>query len=299
MSTLCLSSNTILELPRLAIVSRHSDMSEDGDSFHAKCFEELPDDTHEAIGSEARIIRKVIREQQNLPVNVIKYLRFTHVAPTNAEKFSSESARQMYSYESRCMIVKLVTGAHEVASHSLGLEVAFIVRDMGLDDSIDPVGSARVRGLSSSKEPDQSWSLAQPVAGRDAEWPTVVVEVGVSESYRKLKADAEWWLSNSKGDVNLVIIVSISRTTPKINFETVLLDTSSLRNQRPRYVPTIRQSITTSRCGTRITTSPAEALKIEFEEMLCRQPVPPEHGIEISPDRLANISTRVWRKQGL
>jgi hypothetical protein len=81
--------------------------------------------------------------------------------------------------------------------------------------------------------------------------------------------------------------------------ELFFLKISSLRQQRPRYAPTIRQSITTSRRGAHITTNPAVALTIEFEGLFCRQPVPPEHNIEISPDRLGDISSNVWAEQGL
>jgi hypothetical protein len=87
---------------------------------------------------------------------------------------------------------------------------------MALDRSITMVGSATVRGGPSSKEPDESWIPTQPIPGRDAKWSTVVVEVGVSESYEKLKADAEWWLTDSRGNVNLAIIVAINRETPNI-----------------------------------------------------------------------------------
>ncbi|KAJ5788703.1 hypothetical protein N7457_003693 [Penicillium paradoxum] len=109
----------------------------------------------------------------------------------------------------------------------------------------------------------------------------------------------------SKGDVKVVIIVSISHSKPALRLETVLLDhmVRSLRSQRPRYVPIIRQSITVSRqlqSGTWITVSPAVALAIEFKDLLCRQPVspfPPEHNIKISPDRLPQISSNVWKEQ--
>lgn len=74
-------------------------MSDDSDSPEVKCFEELPDDTYEAIGTEASAIRKIIREQKNLLINVIKYLRFTNVPPLVAEQFSSSSTRHMFSYD--------------------------------------------------------------------------------------------------------------------------------------------------------------------------------------------------------
>ncbi|KAJ5144236.1 uncharacterized protein N7515_003023 [Penicillium bovifimosum] len=45
---------------------------------------------------------------------------------------------------------------------------------------------------------------------------------------------------------------------------------------------------------------PSSTLDIEFEDLFCRQPVPPEHNIlELSPDRLGRISSRVWTEGGL
>ncbi|KAJ5534920.1 hypothetical protein N7527_001174 [Penicillium freii] len=244
-------------------------MWDDSESPDVKCFEQLPDDTYEAIGTEASAIRKIIRQQKNLPINVIKYLRFTNVPPLIAEQFSSSSTRHMFNYDTRSMIIKLVSGPHQIASRSLLCEVRDVLHDMGLHRSINPLGSTRIRGVSSLKEADES--------------------------------DAEWWLTNSTGEVKLVIIVSINRETPDIKFETVLLDTvaSSLRRQRPRYVPTIRQSIITSRRDAQISTSPAVALTIKFEELFCRQPVPPEHNIELLPAQLEAISSAVSGEQCL
>ncbi|KAJ5561488.1 hypothetical protein N7461_000249 [Penicillium sp. DV-2018c] len=185
-------------------------MYDESDSSDVECFEALPDDTIEAIGSTARAIRRVIRENEET-TDVVKYIRFTNVPSAIAEKFSLRNTRQMFNHSTRCMIIKLVAKPHELASRHLSAEVI------------------------------------QPIPGRSTKWPTVTVEVGVSEFYPKLKADAEWWLTNSRGDVKLVIIVSVSRKTPQIKFETVTLTPATSRLQRARDVPTIRQSITTSR----------------------------------------------------
>ncbi|KAG0160708.1 hypothetical protein PDIDSM_8238 [Penicillium digitatum] len=88
------------------------------------------------------------------------------------------------------------------------------------------------------KEPDESWVPMQPAPGRDKKKPTVVVEVGVSEAYAKLIADAEWWPKNSKGNVKLAVIISVSREIPMITFETVALDANFFGRQPSRYVPT-------------------------------------------------------------
>jgi hypothetical protein len=130
----------------------------------------------------------------------------------------------MFNRSTRYMIIKLFTGTNETASRGLGGAVQHEIYNMGLRQSIRPLGSKTIQGVFCGKEADGEYGLAQPVPGRNPKWPTVVVEVGVSESYRKLRADAQWWLTNSRGDVKLVIIVSVSRKTPNIKFETVALD---------------------------------------------------------------------------
>ncbi|KAJ5687004.1 hypothetical protein N7536_009623 [Penicillium majusculum] len=268
----------------------------------AQCFDALPDDTVEAIGSTESAIRKIIRENK-AAIDVVKYICFTNVSPAVADKFSLRNSRQMFNPSTRYMIIKLLTGAHETAASCLESAVQNEICNMGLDESIRPLRSKTIQGIFCGKEADASFGLAQPTPGRSTKWPTVVIEVGVSESYRKLRKDAEWWLTNSRGDVKLVIIVSISRKTPNVTFETVTLDlpVNSLRLQRPRYVPKIRQSITVSRKknepNSPITITPRVPLTIGFEELFCRQPVPPEHNIDLSPDRLRRISKHVWGEQ--
>ncbi|KAF4770174.1 hypothetical protein N7455_006137 [Penicillium solitum] len=259
-----------------------------------ECFEALPDDTVEAIGSTGSAIRKIIRENKET-IDVEKYIRFTNIPPATADKFSSRNTRQIFNRSTRYMTIKLLTGAHETALS--GGAVQNEIYNVGLDESIRPLRSTTIYGVFYSKEADAAYGPAQSIPGRNPKWPTVVVEVGVSESYRKLRADAEWWLTNSRGDMKLGIIVSISRKTPNIKFETVALDLIV----NSFYVPKIRQTITASRDANKpnsqITIRPAVPLVIGFEELFCRQPVPPEHNIELSPDRLGRISKQVWGEQ--
>ncbi|KAF3029020.1 hypothetical protein E8E15_010385 [Penicillium rubens] len=126
-------------------------------------------------------------------------------------------------------------------SRSLDGAVQYKIYNMGLDESIRPLGSETIQGVFCRKEADASFGPTQPIPGRNPKRPAVIVKVGVLETYRKLRADAEWWLTNSRGDVKLVIIVSISRETPDIKFETVASDPTV------NYVLKIRQTITASR----------------------------------------------------
>lgn len=283
--------------------TRDSVMSHYSDSPDVQCFEALPADTFKAIGFSTRAIQRIIKQQKERPIEVVKYLRFRHVLPSVAEKVSLSSTRQMFNHDTRSLIVKLVTEAHQTASRGLLLSVMYAVRGMGLENSITAVGGKTIQGIFSSKEADQSFSLRQPVPGRDKEWPIITVEVGASDAYRKLKADAEWWLTSSQGQVKLVVIVSINPKIPEITFETVVLDPVVNSLHKWPYVPTVRQSITTSRPPDQpdadVSVYPAVPLTIRFEELFCRQPAPLEHDINISIDELKQISEDVWREQDL
>ncbi|CAG7962037.1 unnamed protein product [Penicillium nalgiovense] len=188
------------------------------------------------------------------------------------ERDLSKSTRMMYNYETRSLILKLVDGAHEVMKATMQIALPRALYNMGLEQSITLRGSTRVRGGSCFKEPDGSWVPWAHLPGRDRKWPTVVMEVG------------------------LVVIVSINRISPEITFQTIVLDTATA-------IPTVRQAVTTSRAPKQpdapITTSPAEPMIIRFEEILCRQPVPPEQDLQISLDWLKRASRWVWMDQQL
>ncbi|OQE16266.1 hypothetical protein PENFLA_c028G06762 [Penicillium flavigenum] len=153
-----------------------------------------------------------------------------------------------------------------------------------------------------------------------SQWPTVVLEVGVSESYQKLRADADWWFANLQGAVKVVIIVTISQKKEEeeekkkkknlmITFETIILDRAmSLRplpHLRRRYKTITRQKITTSREPGRsehsapITVCSDESLLIKFEEAFARQPIPPELDLLLEPDQLRTTSRHFWEVRNL
>ncbi|KAJ5491642.1 hypothetical protein N7539_003209 [Penicillium diatomitis] len=83
--------------------------------------------------------------------------------------------------------------------------------DMGVDRNLFYIeGQTRYPGKSCEKEPDQGFTpLASP---RDLpEWPSLVVETGLSESEALLRNDAHWWFSNSDYKVNMVLLIYIKK----------------------------------------------------------------------------------------
>lgn len=78
-----------------------------------------------------------------------------------------------------------------------------------------------------------------PSPQRPAGWPTFVIETGVSESLSRLRGDAKWWLAASSGNVRIVLIISINRTS--VSFEKwQLAPSNALRPLTRAYFNTLR-----------------------------------------------------------
>ncbi|KAF9251729.1 hypothetical protein DTO013E5_3844 [Penicillium roqueforti] len=78
-----------------------------------------------------------------------------------------------------------------------------------------------------------------PSPQRPAGWPTFVIETGVSESLPRLREDAKWWLAASSGDVRIVLVISIKRTS--VYFEKWQLAPSNAPRPLTRaYIDTLR-----------------------------------------------------------
>lgn len=109
------------------------------------------------------------------------------------------SLRVYYDESLRRLIIKLLDGPYEVAGVRLDrrLSAAF-------EEAIVGTGSKRIKETPRSKEPDHSWRPRTLPANPSAKWPTLVVECEWSESSKRLRIDAEWWLVHSRGAVQVV-----------------------------------------------------------------------------------------------
>jgi hypothetical protein len=89
---------------------------------------------------------------------------------------------------------------------------------LGVDDSLDPTGSGRFgRRGGRSKEADVGYKPCS--RRRKHDWPSFVIEVGVSESLAMLRRDAAFWISNSDGRTRIVIVLSVNQRDRRILVE--------------------------------------------------------------------------------
>ncbi|CUS11366.1 unnamed protein product, partial [Tuber aestivum] len=117
------------------------------------------------------------------------------------------------------LIVKIKpSGVHELVSRGFSVELWAKVIRMGLRQALNLVGGTTFQGIQSWKEADCAY---KPNTFRPYEndWPTLVIECGVSESLNRLRVESRWWLENSVEGVNIVLLFSISKKARSIHIE--------------------------------------------------------------------------------
>lgn len=157
------------------------------------------------------------------------------------------------------------------------------LRDMGLSSFTGDFlfrNAARTRGLIDTKEPDLWFGPNNVhVNGGGRGFPSLVLEVGVSESTPQLQNDARWWYANSNGQTRLVMLIhangnSSSAWAVDVEVWTEVLDPSS-------HI-TCNRPATSLECTQRarfengvVTGAP---LTLDFEMLMRRPPANPLEG---------------------
>jgi hypothetical protein len=114
-----------------------------------------------------------------------------------------------YNFTSLATVVILPTTMHEVAHRSFG-EI-FAAWSRGQESRLVPIGRATVESSTRRKCPASSWKSSIKVLGRDSKWPTIIIEVGWSESEAKLKEDILFWLRESNHQVKVALTINVTK----------------------------------------------------------------------------------------
>lgn len=100
---------------------------------------------------------------------------FCNVEDTQSTSWSSFSATE------NLLLVKMMTYEHSTALGAFGnaLTQALVPMDLGL--ALQTYAGAIVEGGKNNKQADNGWGPKRPPPGHDRKWPTIVLEVAVSE----------------------------------------------------------------------------------------------------------------------
>jgi hypothetical protein len=223
------------------------------------------------------VTKDCLAEIDRQRASIGKHIRMTHYTDTGL------------------LIIKIPLKLHETAHGSLGERINFKVVGMGLPiGSLVYLGAGTCKSPYSSKEGDTSYK-PQCRTGTD-DWPTIVIEAGLSESLRQLRADARWWLTKCGGEVKIIILIGIIRERKSLQIEQWCMAPSPTPRPTtrthpnpllPLQVPTPIQELTVIHDppipplpGSIPTYTVAGApLTFDFAKILLRAPVPPEGNI--------------------
>jgi len=219
----------------------------------------------------------------------IERIRYTH----------HKGARLHYFYREETLIVKLFVGPFQaVAGVGFGRMLDVKIAEMGLFNDICRMDAATYEGNESQKQADIAWkpSSSRPFG---TDWPTVVIECGVSQSRDRLEVDANWWFENSGGQVKIVFLISFSEEKKKIQiqqWELVTVPDSHVSRGQPtatRTAPTIMHEFDLA-AGVPNRTS----LMLNFERIFLRKPAQGEGqhegDITFSQQELELYANHVW-----
>jgi hypothetical protein len=145
-------------------------------------------------------------------------------------------------------------------------------------------GAGRSDGRVCGKEADTTFFPGrEPAAGAPIPWPSLVLEVGISESVPQLRTDARWWHSNSNHQTQLVVLISAN---PKSRDADIEIWTQVVNG---RVGATTRSQNThvlecTKLARLRNGAVSGDALKIDFQTLMGRPPQnPQETDLQLTP----------------
>ncbi|PUU76821.1 hypothetical protein B9Z19DRAFT_1194447 [Tuber borchii] len=254
-----------------------------------------------------KAIQSRIDELLSVDSKAGQYVVFSSVQQSNIAYINHmrdtdyKGLRFLFLYNEKALIVKVMSQiVHGLAQGQLMDILRVEIATMGLRNALVNVGGVRFEGRQSSKEAD---CAMKPGLFRrhPTDWPTLVFECGVAESWRRLRADACWWFENSHQEVKIVLVLKVSKADRKIKLEQWEMATGPNPQVTQGHPDPTKTSLTrtqkitiTAPLGSgAVATAP---FTLNFKKVFLRDPVPAkgEKDIVFSKEDLQALATHVW-----
>ncbi|PUU76159.1 hypothetical protein B9Z19DRAFT_991424, partial [Tuber borchii] len=190
-----------------------------------------------------------------------------------------KSLRFLYYENEETLIVKIMAGpAHEITCARFQGMMAFKLAEMGLYDELCDLRTTMYQGIACKKQPDCAF---RPLSSRShkTDWPTFVVECGVSQSIKGLRRDCIWWFENSAAQVKTVLLFAVSEKKKKIHIEQWEMC------PEPKCIQTV-DIVEADAAGA--------SLQLSFQNLFLREPGKGEVDINFSTEELERFAAYVW-----
>lgn len=232
-----------------------------------------------------------------------QYLSFNHVTQKDFERIEQHRAklghiRFTHFADIETLIIKIPSEPHEKAHLSLGQICSNCAFQMQLNiREFCPIGGTLYRSQRSSKEGDSSYKNLM-VRSNSGDWPSFVIEAGLSELLQRLRCDAQWWISHSGGQVRIVLLIKVNKAHKHVMIEKWVPRQQPTTRTSPRFArplhPTKITTITIDQSGTPAVIAGAP-LTLEFNEIFSRPAIPPvEKDIVFTRQDLDTWAKAIW-----
>lgn len=199
------------------------DVQQLSDLPHVSNLHQQPDRHQQADLHNPRHRSDLHHQRYHQPRDLTDYILFRFVnSSVRDEYLKSEDTASLSVLSGDLLLLKMVTPERGGTSGLFHTEIQEALRPMGLHRAIKTFSNTTIKppGGETSKQADEAWGPKRPPRGYSRYKPTVVLEVGVSESSAKLRRDAQFWLDTEKGQANLVLTCKLDRKMPIIILNT-------------------------------------------------------------------------------
>ncbi|KAJ5382974.1 hypothetical protein N7517_000885 [Penicillium concentricum] len=124
-----------------------------------------------------------------------------------------------FNPKSKILIIKMAGPAHEQAAEAFNDMLKEAFRPMGLHKAIQSWGRTTMLAKDGTRKvADGGWGPQRPLRNAPKR-PTVLLEVANSETYAKLRRDAQYWIDPEKQEANVAIGVNLHTKRPEITID--------------------------------------------------------------------------------
>lgn len=245
-----------------------------------------PEDVSEYKYVDSEVMQKIIAQEKK------QHIIFADISESTINELEEQiPGRIDYNKKLHILLLTIPESPHEICAQAFG----GIMTDQAMENQVrrqlNSRGATQQETSDRLKEPDLSWGPRFLPPDRSLEWPTVVLEVGYSETRAKLQQDMSFWLNKSDESVLMAISIDIKRPSGDIYICSWERGIPSPADPEPQ--PLKLQEIKIS--PTKPASYTGDPLKIQFSKLLLRQPSPPaENDFVFSKEDLLDMAERVW-----
>ncbi|OQE38374.1 hypothetical protein PENCOP_c008G06070 [Penicillium coprophilum] len=236
------------------------------------------------------------RSEQEPTTEITEYIIFSIDPTTFNQDFLSLDAipnfstRTSFNPNTKTLIVKIITSEHTQLAFAVHKAVDKALARMGLDEASYQYLGVDIDMNGRKKQPDMGWGPRQPLRIYPKR-PSVVLEVMVSGTPKKLRQDVDLWLDPVQGNANAVIATKLNRQREMVTIDLWKWDTVDGKSINSQHIEVSKNEYDEVKLS-------GGPLVIPFRLLFLRDPQPPqETDVIIDNEWLQKIAEWGWEMQ--